>query len=55
MFIGPIVEDCLALGLEAIWIQEGIANEAAAQRARDGGMAVVMERCIYRDYRRLCG
>jgi len=54
-FVGPIVEDCLALGLKAIWIQEGIVNEPAARRARDGGMTVVMDRCIYRDYLQLCG
>jgi len=53
-FIGPIVEDCLALGIKAIWIQEGIINEAAARRAREGGMMVVMDRCIYRDYLQLC-
>jgi len=54
-FIGPVVEDCLALGIKAIWIQEGIVNERAAHRARDGGMTVVMDRCIYRDHLQLCG
>ena len=53
-FVGPIVEDCLALGIKAIWIQEGIVNEEAARRAREGGMTVVMDRCIYRDHRQLC-
>jgi uncharacterized protein len=53
-FVGPIVDDCLALGLKVIWIQEGIVNETAAQRARRGGMTVIMDRCIYRDYRQLC-
>jgi len=32
--VGPIVEQCIALGLAAIWMQEGIVNEAAAGRAR---------------------
>ena len=54
-FIGPVIEDCLALGIKAIWIQEGIVNERAAHRARDGGMTVVMDRCIYRDHLQLCG
>lgn len=53
-FIGPIVDDCLALGLKAIWIQEGIVNDVAAERARDKGMTVVMDRCIFRDHRQLC-
>jgi predicted CoA-binding protein len=51
--IGPIVDECAALGIPAIWIQEGIVNEPAAQRAREAGMFVVMDRCISVDYRRL--
>ncbi len=53
-FIDGVVDECLALGLKAIWIQEGIINEAAAARAQAGGMTVVMDRCIYRDYRDYC-
>ena len=53
-FIDGIVDDCLALGFRALWIQEGVVNEAAAARARAGGMTVVMDRCIYRDYRDYC-
>ena len=49
-FIDDVVDECLALGLKAIWIQEGIVNLPAAQRAIDGGMTVVMDRCIYKDY-----
>jgi len=51
--IGPIVEQCIALGIPAIWIQQGIVNEAAAVRARDAGLFVVMDRCIAVEYRRL--
>lgn len=51
--LGPIVEQCIALGLRAIWIQEGIVNEPAAERARAAGMLVVMDRCISVEYRRL--
>lgn len=53
-FIDGVVEECLGLGLKSIWIQEGIVNEAAALRARQGGMMVVMDLCIYRDYRQFC-
>lgn len=53
--LDALVDDCLALGIPAIWIQEGIVNEAAAQRARGAGMTVVMDRCIYKDYMALCG
>lgn len=48
--IDAIVDDCLRLNIPAIWIQEGIVNEAAANRAREAGMTVVMDRCIYKDY-----
>jgi predicted CoA-binding protein len=53
-FIDGVVDECLALGLKNLWIQEGIINEPAARRAVAGGMMVVMDRCIYRDYRRYC-
>ena len=53
-FIDGVVDECLALGLKAIWIQEGIVNEPAAVHALAGGMTVVMDRCIYRDYRDQC-
>jgi uncharacterized protein len=51
--VGPIVDECIALGLRAIWIQQGIVNEEAAGRARAAGMFVVMDRCISVEYRRL--
>jgi len=53
-FIDGIVDECIALKLKALWIQEGIVNEPAALRARAAGMTVIMDRCIYRDYRREC-
>jgi predicted CoA-binding protein len=49
-----VVDECLELGLKSIWIQEGIVNEPAALRALKAGMTVVMDRCIYRDYRQYC-
>jgi hypothetical protein len=49
-----IVGECLRLGLRNIWMQEGAANERAAAAALAGGMTVVMDRCILRDYTRLC-
>jgi hypothetical protein len=53
-FIDGIVDECIALKVKALWIQEGIVNEPAALRARAAGMTVIMDRCIYRDYRREC-
>ena len=45
-----IVEECLQLKIPALWIQEGIINQAAASRAREGGMFTVMDRCIWKEY-----
>lgn len=53
-FIDVVVDECLKLKLKNLWIQEGIVNERAAERALAGGMTVVMDRCIYRDYRDYC-
>jgi len=52
--IDQIVNDCIRLKLKSIWIQEDIVNEPAALRAQAGGMWVVMDRCIYRDYVQYC-
>lgn len=52
--LDAIVDECIALKVPALWIQEGIINEAAAGRARAAGMTVVMDRCIYKDYVALC-
>ncbi len=51
--VGAIVDECLRLGHKAIWLQDGVIDEAAAQRAVAGGMTVIMDRCILRDYTRL--
>jgi predicted CoA-binding protein len=53
-YIDGIVDDCIALKVKALWIQEGIVNELAAERARAAGIMVIMDRCVYRDYRREC-
>lgn len=52
--VPAIVNECIRLGLKTIWLQDGIVNEEAAQKALAAGMTVVMDRCIMRDYTRLC-
>jgi predicted CoA-binding protein len=52
-FIPAIVDEMLALGLDNLWVQSGIRNDAAAQTAESGGIHVVMDRCIMVEHRRL--
>lgn len=48
--LDAIVDECIRLKIPALWIQEGIVNEAAARRAVEAGITVVMDRCLYKDY-----
>lgn len=48
-FVDEIVDACIEQKLPALWLQDGVVNETAAMRAREAGMTVVMDRCIYRD------
>jgi predicted CoA-binding protein len=48
--VPAIVDACVALHCQALWIQEGIHAEAAAVRAQAAGMTVVMDRCLHKDY-----
>lgn len=52
-FVPPIVESAIRIGAAAVWMQEGVINEDAAQRAREAGLFVVMDRCILKEHRRL--
>jgi len=48
-----LVEEAIRIGAKAIWMQEGISHDAAAARARAAGMAVVMDRCMRTEHRKL--
>ena len=52
-FVPAIVEAAIRKGAKAIWMQEGVVHEEAARRAAAAGLAVVMDRCILKDHRRL--
>jgi len=52
-FVPEIVDAAIRVGARAIWMQEGVADEAAAQRAREAGIFVVMDTCILKEHRRL--
>ena len=52
-YVPPVVDAAIKVGAKAIWMQEGVINEEAAQKARDAGLAVVMDRCILKEHRRV--
>ena len=52
-FVPEIVEEAIRAGARAVWMQEGVIHQAAADRARAAGLIVIMDRCILKDHRRL--
>ena len=51
--VPPIVEDAVEVKAKAVWMQEGIINEEAAARARDAGLMVVMDKCMFKEHQKL--
>lgn len=54
-FVGPIVDRAIGIGAKCIWMQEGVRNNAAAERAQKAGIQVVQDRCILKYHQRLLG
>lgn len=52
-FVEDIVDEAIEKGAKVIWMQSGIVNEKAAQKALNAGMQVVMDRCMSIEYQRL--
>jgi uncharacterized protein len=50
-FVPEIVDEVIRLKIPALWLQEGVVHQDAAQKARDAGIIVVMDRCILKEHR----
>ena len=53
--IAAVVEEAIEIGAGAVWMQLGLEDEEAAQKARRAGLSVVMNKCTKIEHSRLCG
>jgi predicted CoA-binding protein len=53
--IEPVAQDAIAIAARVLWMQIGVINHAAAERARGAGLEVVMDRCVKIEHARLFG
>ena len=54
-FAGAVSDAAVSIGARYIWMQDGVVDEAAAQRARQAGVGVIMDDCILRQHKRRRG
>jgi predicted CoA-binding protein len=54
-FVPDIVDAAIRIGAKAVWMQEGVVHDEAAEKARAAGLTVIMDRCILKEHRKLGG
>ena len=52
-FAPEIMEQTISNGAKAVWLQESVVSEAAFQKGVEAGLVVVMDRCIYKEHKRI--
>ena len=50
---GAVIDQAIQMGAQAVWLQEGVIDEAGTRRANEAGLLVVMDRCWLKEHRRL--
>ncbi|MXZ91833.1 MAG: CoA-binding protein [Chloroflexi bacterium] len=51
-FAGAVTDDAIAIGARYVWMQDGVVDQQAAQRAQTAGLGVIMDDCILRQHKR---
>jgi predicted CoA-binding protein len=52
-FVPEVVEAAIQIGAKAVWMQQGVVHQSAAQKAQEAGLTVVMDLCILQEHARL--
>lgn len=50
-YTGPVIDDAIAIGADAVWLQQGITNDEGLARARAAGLAATQDRCTMVEHR----